>query len=315
MITNLKQLIILVFLVLSIPAYAQSGPLRISTQSDAHKNVVFYIQNSSSNNYHIVIDVTKMVNLYCGCVLPFSKNVGQGKTKLFKLFTEDLRGNVDYDYTWSYNAGWANPKIKEKIAYLIPSSSGKSVKTLGISSLKETYGDESDEPEKSGYYGIGFKLDPGDTVFASRRGQVVSIKDGQEPIGENLSYSRARNSIVIRHRDKTLSTYSVLKNGSFFVKPGDPVEAGDPLAIVGGENYAAGPHVRLSTYYLAFDKTQNRGKRYGWAYIKPVFATGNQGNIHLEDGEEYTSLHTQSLIIQEWTKRELKKKGKKKKTR
>lgn len=313
MITNFKQLIILIFFVLSIPVYAQSGALRISTQSDAQKNVVFYIQNSSSNEYHVVINVTKMVNLYCDCVLPFSKNIGLGKTKLFKLHTEDFRGNVDYDYTWSYKEGWANPKVKEKVAYLIPARSGKKVKTLGLSSLKKTYGDEADDSETKGFYALGFKMSPNDTVFASRRGEVVSIKDGQEPVGENLSFSRARNSIVIKHTDKTLLTYSVLKNGSFFVKTGDLIEAGDPLAIVGGENYAAGPHVRLSTYYLSFDKAQNRGKRYEWAYIKPIFATQKQGNIQLEDGEEYVSSHTEPLILQEWTKRELKKKGKKKK--
>lgn len=307
-----RYFLLFLSLIFSAPVFAQMRPVKITSERDSNGNVVFYAQNNSSRNYHIVLTMTKLMSLRCDCRLPYEGNVGLGRKRLFKLIPDGLIDQGDYNYRWTFYEGFANPKVREDVAYLIPAESGGVVKTLGLQNLKETYGSEKAPDD---FYAIGFKMNPDDKVFAARRGTVVEIKNGAESPQGNLSYSKNSSSILIRHTDNTLARYSVLKNNSFMVEVGDKVEAGDAIAIAGGDNYSAGTHVRLMVYYLSFDKQKNEGDRYDWVYVKPTFATGNQGNIHLEDREEYTSLHTQSLILQEWTKRELKKKGKKKKTK
>ncbi|GAB5527634.1 MAG: hypothetical protein Roseis2KO_55060 [Roseivirga sp.] len=287
----------------------QTGPLKISTvRKNDKQEIVFYATNNTADDYHIVVRVTRMRNVMCDCQLPYEANVSTGRTKLLTLKIDGFTNEVYYQYDWSHYKGWANPRLNKKIKYVLPVGDTKKTKVLGLKNIKETYGDEA-PPED--FYAVGFKMNSGDTVFAARRGKVERIKDGTEPEGENLSFARNKNSVVIRHKDKSLANYSIFKNNSFFVSPGDFVEAGDPLGIVGGENYVAGPHVRLTTYYLSFDKMKDAGKEYGWVYIKPTFATENNGDILPVHNAEYVSVHTTDLIRQEWTKRE--KKGKKKK--
>lgn len=307
-----KHFLVFLFLTFYTSLFAQVRPLKITSERDSNGNVVFYAQNNSPRNYHIVLTMTKLMSLRCDCQLPYEGNVGLGKKRLFKLIPDGLIDQGDYDYRWSFYEGFANPKVKEDVTYLVPAQSGEVVKTLGLQNLKDTYGNEKAPDD---FYAVGFKMNAGDKVFATRRGTVVAIKNGAEGSSGNLSYSKNSSSILIRHIDKTLARYSVLRNNSFMVEVGDKIEAGDAIAIAGGDNYATGTQVRLMVYYLSFDKQKNEGERYDWVYIKPVFATQNQGNLQLKDGEEYASLHTQSLILQEWTKRELKKKGKKKKKR
>ncbi|MCE7993831.1 MAG: M23 family metallopeptidase [Roseivirga sp.] len=305
-----RHLFFFLLLISATISFAQVRPIKITSERDSNGNVVFYAQNNSSRNYHIVLTMTKLMSLRCDCQLPYEGNVGLGKKRLFKLIPDGLIDQGDWDYRWTSYEGFANPKIKEDVAYLIPVKSGDTVKTLGLQNLKDTYGDEKAPAD---FYAVGFKMNDGDKVFAARRGTVVEIKNGGGSSDRNLSYSKNSNSILIRHRDNSLARYSVLKNNSFMVEVGAEVEAGDAIALAGGENYTAGTHVRLMIYYLSFDKSKNEGTRYSWVYIKPSFATESKGNIQLDDGEAYTSLHTEALIIQEWTKRELKKKGKKKK--
>lgn len=305
-----KCLLLFFFVILSTSVFSQERPIKISSKKDSNGNIVFYAQNNSPRNYHIVITMTMLSSLRCDCRLPYEGNVGLGKTRLFKLIPDGLKDQANFDYRWSFYKGFANPDLNEKVNYLIPAASGSSVKTLGLKNIKETYGDEKASED---FYALGFKMNEGDKVFASRRGIVVEVKNGSENANGNLSYSRNSSSILIRHRDQSLARYSVLKNNSFLVEAGDEVEAGDPIAVAGGDNYAAGTHSRLTVYYLSFDKLKKANERYSWVYIKPVFATENQGNVQLGDRQEYTSLHTEPLIKQEWTKRELKKKGKKKK--
>ncbi len=307
---RVKYIFLFLSLLLSTPAFSQLRQINITSERDSNGNIVFYAQNNTSRNYHIVLTMTKLMSLRCDCQLPFEGNVGLGKKRLFKLIPDGLVDQADYDYRWSFYEGFANPKLNEKVTYLIPVKSGIPVTTLGLSSIKETYGSEK---APANFYAVGFKMDEGEQVLAARRGTVVEIKNGQEGAGGNLSYSRNSSSILIRHRDNSLARYSVLKDNSFLVQVGDEVEAGDPMATVGGENYASGTHMRLMVYYLKFDKQKNEGNRYSWEYIKPVFATENEGNTQLADGEQYVSSHSEALILQEWTKRELKKRGKKKK--
>lgn len=305
-----RHLFFFLFFISTTISFAQLRPIKITSERDSNGNVVFYAQNNSSRNYHIVLTMTKLQSLRCDCQLPYEGNVGLGKKRLFKLIPDGLIDQGDWDYRWSFYEGFANPKIKEGVKYLIPAKSGNTIRTLGLQNLRDTYGDEKAPAD---FYAVGFKMNDGDKVFAARRGTVVEIKNGGERSGGNLSYSKNSSSILIRHRDNSLARYSVLKNNSFMVKVGDEVGAGDAMALAGGENYATGTHVRLMIYYLSFDKSKNEGTRYGWVYLKPAFATQAQDNVVLDDGAEYVSVHTQELIRQEWTRRELKKKGKKKK--
>lgn len=293
----------------SFSAQAQR-PLKVSYERNSNGEYVFYAENTTNKVYHVVVSLDRLVGLTCGCQLPYSTNVRLGRSQLFKLTKDGMAGNTDFSWSWSYNEGYANPKVNEKVVYALPVAPGKQTRTIPLQSLSKTFGDK--EPPAD-YYAVGFSLNLGDTIFASRGGTVEEIKDGLESEKDQLRFSRERNRIRIRHKDNTVGYYSIFKNKSFLVEEGQEVEAGTPLGLATGENYTSGPHVRMWVQYLSFNVKLPKKERYRWGYVTPQFATANEGNVVVKGNATYEGMLNESLIVQELSKRELKKRAKKKK--
>ena len=294
----------------AVPTFSQQ-PVKLSYERNSNGDYVFYIENFTSKSYHVVVTMNRLVGLSCGCRLPFDKNVGLGKTQLFKLTKEGMAAKPDFSYSWSKYEGFANPKINDKVIYALPIKPATTTRTIRLTNLRETYGEE-EAPDD--FYAVGFTLDESDTIYAARRGVVEEIKNGLESEKQNLRFSQKRNSIRIRHRDNTVAYYSVLKNDSFMVEEGEEIEAGTPLALASGANYTVGTHVRMWVQYLKFDSELPKKERYKWGYVTPVFAT-SEGTKVLDDNTEYEAKLTEALIVQELSKRELKRRNKKKKNK
>ena len=83
----------------------------------------------------------------------------------------------------------------------------------------------------------------GTTVTAAREGVVAEIRmksrDGQSGEGES-------NWVKIRHADNTIAAYSHLTEHGALVRPGDRVEAGQPIGLSGNSGNTGGlPHLHF----------------------------------------------------------------------
>jgi len=202
------------------------------------------------------------------------------------------------------------PKINPEFVYLLPVGSGKTTKAQPLEFLQV-----GSAPKPKDYYALIFKVNAGDTIYAARRGIVYLVKDAANLSGEGYTYSSKDGLIEIFHEDCSFGHYQVFDKS--LVKEGQQVEAGDPIAIAGGEKYVSGAHVRFYVYYnfeQKFDKKYNDGtdvKNY-WAYVPLVFYTQEEKAKMLTMNKEYTCEKPESIIIQEMSKRELKNWRKKK---
>lgn len=80
-------------------------------------------------------------------------------------------------------------------------------------------------------------------IITAMRGGVVHAYDRGE--GQNVRSRSFGNYITIDHGDGEYSHYAHLRTGAFFVRTGDRVAAGQPLAEVGNSGYSFGTHVHV----------------------------------------------------------------------
>ena len=90
-------------------------------------------------------------------------------------------------------------------------------------------------------------------VVASAAGIVRKVRDGVEDVGITDQAARAQiagrncgNGVLIEHEAGWQTQYCHLRRGSLRVKPGERVERGSPLGLVGLSGRTAFPHVHLT---------------------------------------------------------------------
>jgi hypothetical protein len=90
-------------------------------------------------------------------------------------------------------------------------------------------------------------------VVASAAGMVRNVRDGMEDVGIADETARARitgrncgNGVLIEHEGGWQTQYCHLRRGSVRVKPGQRVERGSPLGLVGLSGKTEFPHVHLT---------------------------------------------------------------------
>jgi hypothetical protein len=246
-----------------------------------------------------------MLENLTGVSSEYETTVRTGKTFLFTLKPINANVKTNFNYTSSYIRGCTKTNIDKDFKYLLPIGNGKITKPSNLSFFKLSEND----PEPKDWYALSFKMDSGDTIFAARRGIVCTVKDTENIQYTGISMSTQENVIEIFHNDCTFGRYNVLKKS--LLKEGQEVEAGDPIAIAGGENYTSGVHLRFQVYYnfeQLFDNKDSKVKKHYWAYVPLVFHT-KEGTGMLTIGQEYTCEKHKEIITQEMTKRQQKKRA------
>jgi hypothetical protein len=158
-------------------------------------------------------------------------------------------------------------------------------------------------------------MNPGDTVFAARKGVIVEITDGFKPDPtKSFAYNSNSNSVLVEHEDGTLAYYGILKSESIMVKIGQTIFPHSPIAIAGTLDSEEHTQMRFYVYYLANEnvKGENRmttsiNNTY-YSFVDPIFYT-NEGKIRLTSRQKYTVDYTSELLLRELSKKEVKKFG------
>lgn len=273
-------------------------------EGDSYGNYKFYCSNKYYCNYTVEIIFQEISNIKFRIQNPYKTDVRPGRNYLFTLEIENPNYNSTLKYNYTYFKGCMKPKIDTSFNYLLPVGIGKTTKPFKLEWLSIN----AQDPQPKDHYALGFTMKEGDTIFAARRGIVCEMRNSANLSLSNYSYSSEDNYIEIFHKDGSFGRYQVLKQS--LVSPGQEVEAGDPIAIAGGEKYTSGSHVRFWVYYNYDYPIKNNGGANvtgNWAYVPLVFSTKEGQNIRLVYGITYTCVRPDVIVTQEMTKQQLKK--------
>jgi murein DD-endopeptidase MepM/ murein hydrolase activator NlpD len=91
-------------------------------------------------------------------------------------------------------------------------------------------------------YSYDFRMPPDTPVLAARDGIVMTVRDGN-PDGTRRVGDE--NFLIIRHPDGELSRYIHLRRDGALVEKGEPVAAGDTIALSGNSGRSAFPHLHF----------------------------------------------------------------------
>lgn len=301
----MRALLALLFLLpFLLPAQQQAVTVKreIKTRQDV-REAIYTADNKSFSRQTIYLELNGGSYKRADSGIPVVRTITPGTNRLLTL--SDVNGTPGYGYT--YAGGCLNTKHKDVI-YLLPVAPGKSTRIDTLSNLHTKYFGRQQPLNWTSY---SMTASPGDTIFASRRGIVSWIKtDEGERFESGVAYSTFHTTLQVEHEDCTRASYKLIDKDRLLVKPGDRVEAGEPLGIVeDGEEYTNGCHLRFTLYYPILTKQvmkslkRDRNFGYSFQYITPEFA----GFGSVEPRKEYVSTHPEKAIFQEMSKRDIKK--------
>ena len=295
-------------ILLLLPRANAQSTIEVVYEKDNSGVYTFSCRNNGFCPYTVTITFTQLTGLRSSVILPYQTEVRPGQQSLFKLQPQPNQANT-FQYTFRSIKGCLRPKVDTAVVYLLPASPGKQVSATQLAYLGKQF---ADQEEPKGWYSLALKMSSGDTVFAARRGTVSAVRSEVQPIGTHVGFNRDDNMVEINHADCSFASYTVFRPKSIFVEPGQFVEAGTPLGIVGGENYDFGPHVRFSVHYNyeapIIKNGQPSDEKHYWAYLPVRFWLKDEQKAgRLEPRKVYLSDHPDLVIEQEMSKRELKK--------
>ncbi|MFI5152537.1 MAG: M23 family metallopeptidase [Chitinophagales bacterium] len=282
--------------------------IEISYAADMQGNYQFTCNNRAFCTYIVEIEFSRIEHAHADHPLPFRAEVKPGNNKLFKLIRDNGNDPVQFKYGTSNHKGCINPVVDPDFTYLLPIRPRKEAQVYEMTSPEKS---SPGEPDSRNWYVIRLKMKPGDTIFCARRGIVSEVDVSSNLNDSGVTSAGHENYIEIVHADCSFGHYGILKKDGAFVKPGELVEAGKPIGLVGGDRFGRGAEIRFSVYYNKEEEsatgTAAVHKMY-WVYVPLKFWTRRNGKGKLVHGANYTSEFPDSVLNQELKKPENKTK-------
>ncbi|MES1160715.1 MAG: M23 family metallopeptidase [Bacteroidota bacterium] len=283
------------------PSLFSQRLIEVSYIQDTKGNYIFSCMNRDFCNYVLNIEFTTLENAKSDHSLPFEGEVKPGANKLFTISPVNPGHDVQLRYKNSSRKGCLQPAVNPAFTYLLPIAPGKEAQAYILSNTTGSGatgpGSASSGPDSG--YTIRLRMKQGDTIYTARHGIVTRVEVGSSENDAGGAVTGSLNYIEIVHNDCSFGQYGILKKDGAFVKPGQAVEAGTPIGLVGGDKFGRGSDVRFSvSYYQGSSNT----------LIPLQFWTKKNGKGLLRHGAMYISEHPQAIITQEKPKPAPKKK-------
>jgi murein DD-endopeptidase MepM/ murein hydrolase activator NlpD len=281
--SSLKKVpIFLFFFFLLSPVLFSQRIIDVSYTTDNQGNYHFMCNNKAYCTYVLRVEFTTMTNLKSDHALPFEAEVKPGFNQLFVLSPENKTGDTKVSFKSSNRKGCIQPVVNPDFTYLLPIGPGMEAQAFRVNAVHSTGQDSS--------YTVRLKMKPDDTIYAARRGVVTAVDVSNTENDAGAATTGSWNYVEIVHADCSFGQYGVLKKDGALVKPGQLVEAGTPLGLVGGDKFGRGSDVRFSVVYPG---------QQGNVQIAPLFWTKGNGKGALKQGATYTSEFPKTIIQQE----------------
>ena len=106
------------------------------------------------------------------------------------------------------------------------------------------------------WFAYDFDLAIGDTIIASRAGEVVAVRE-QFADGTRICGQQMENLVFIEHDDGTIMSYVHLTTNGALVDVGQQVAQGEPIGLSGDSGCSSGPHLHMALFAaerLGFDR-------------------------------------------------------------
>jgi hypothetical protein len=277
-------------LIFSLLLMAQSGLIaqrvvEISYVVDGQGRYVYSCNNKAFCPYVLHLDFSTMTNGSADHALPIETEVKPGVTKLITVSPIDKNADIKLTVKSSYRKGCINPVVNTNFTYLLPVGPGHETQAYRILN-----GPSNVTGAQDSGYSARLRASLGDTIYAARRGVVTEVNVSSSENDAGATATSGWNFIEIYHADCSFATYGVLKQDGAFVRPGQTVEAGTPLGLVGGDRYGRGSEVRFSvTYYPGVNNTA----------IPLQFWTKGNGKGQLRHGATYFSEFPKAIVNSE----------------
>ncbi|NNF32999.1 MAG: M23 family metallopeptidase [Saprospiraceae bacterium] len=264
----------------------------------------FYCENKTNLRHTITVKMD-LSNMRITGGNPWKGDIKPGKNRLFSIKPINENSTFNFSYSYTYKIGCKRPKPNKDIKYNLPVAEGVSVSTLPVSYVGDQFG--HDAPE--GFYSIGFKMEKGDTIIAMRRGVVMDINSNAiKSNSSDLTFIKNSNYILVQHKDCTVGSYRDLA-GEILVEKGETIIPGQPIALVGENDFVSGAHFKFSVYYNKSNVKKKNGKEtkdeFPYTYTSPIFVT-EEGEVILEGNKTYKSRWNEKTMNKELSKGEKK---------
>lgn len=311
LVKNLKVLLCIIFVLLISYVQAQSSGIKFVRNED--KSVTFSYFKKNPGSLFVVLKLTELENTIQGVVKTSVYGHGGKLVTLHPTYKDKQIGFSYSPKTIKTFLGDIDAKPDLEFKYILPL---RNVRNVGVIDLDYKFKKEPN-PTYTGRVWYEFEAKPNDTVFAVRKGIVVSLKNGKRLI--NLKKPRARkelSTIVVEHEDGTLSRYKFLMLDELKVGVGDVVYPSSPLGVVSVMGKEQNGELHLSISHLSEDvkdmdffnnKYENQNVIYDlYNYLNVFFYVNSDEVLKLEKGKSYIAFCNEAIIEFEMSNKEKK---------
>ncbi|MFW5830639.1 MAG: hypothetical protein ACOC1J_00575 [Prolixibacteraceae bacterium] len=283
---------IVFFLLLCFSLQPKAQLVEVRADYTTVGDVQFSAYNNTKAPLYLNIDFADLENTTFDEPLPYIKLLEPGFNSLFMLHRR-LDADVPR-FNYQMKTYRSNPMavVDLDFPYLIPLENGRKANVFDVRSIAGFWGNE--EPDS--WNVTGFKVKPGDKVFAGRTGTVAEITGLNRSTDPALWYHTWNNSVTVLLPDGTLMVYRNIELKNKELELGEKIFAGQYI----GDVVPRADELILVVFQHSLNDEDPR-------FIIPQFVTAEDKQELLISAKEYDVVHPDDIIQREMTRKEIRK--------